>query len=445
MAMLNDLYTTITIEGVKCLVWLQNTTTDSTSGSEKRKLKKQKHELGVANMDTPILDRQLRNNRIQYCDVIVHTDHLEQWEEAIQKCFAKYKQIRQSLANGNRKLVIRNGDNTEDHLVIHFYSTTSKFMVQPGQFKEENLLNFVSIIPSLRHLPEDSCVWDTEQPTVMTTDTYKLPLQVKLPPLDQVQNYSGNQNSLSIEGHKQNAERIGPDTLKQNNLSSLTSYSQTAEQKMHSDLPNCSRTATSTTQIDSTHNLTSSEAQTDLVLKENFSQTEGIQPERVQGVRMVVDELLFFIQNKLSMKPLTLDVLIQICANFYNAEEIFSSKKPLFDTIKQDRFRFIKRIGQGKKQDDLMDVCKLLLSTEIAHLPMFVARDLSKIPCTTDTYDVTKVHKELEVLKKSICDLTANQTALTDIVSSHLQNSNQVRHHTDIQSMNIPREKPFVS
>ena len=77
---------------------------------------------------------------------------------------------------------------------------------------------------------------------------------------------------------------------------------------MHSDLPNCSRTATSTTQTDLTHNLTSSEAQTDLVLKENFSQTEGIQPERVQGVSMVVDELLFFIQNKLSMKPLTLDV-----------------------------------------------------------------------------------------------------------------------------------------
>ena len=71
MAMLNDLYTTITIEGVKWLVWLQNTTTDSISGSEKRKLKKQKHELSVANMDTPILDRQLRNNRIQYCDVIV--------------------------------------------------------------------------------------------------------------------------------------------------------------------------------------------------------------------------------------------------------------------------------------------------------------------------------------------------------------------------------------
>ena len=56
----------ITREGVKCLVWLQNTTTNSTSGNAKRKLKKQKHELGVANMDTPILDRQLRNNRIQY-------------------------------------------------------------------------------------------------------------------------------------------------------------------------------------------------------------------------------------------------------------------------------------------------------------------------------------------------------------------------------------------
>ena len=155
---------------------------------------------------------------------------------------------------------------------------------------------------------------------------------------------------------------------------------------------------------------------------------------------MVVDELLFFIQNKLSMKPLTLDVLIQICASFYNEEEIFSIKKLLFDTIKPDRFRFIKHIGQGKKQDDLMDVCKLLLSTETAHLPMFVARDLWRIPCATDTYDVTKVHKELEVMRKSICDLTENQTALMDVLSSHLKNSNQAQSLTDIPALNSPRQ-----
>ena len=91
-----------------------NTTIHSTSGSEVGKLKKkQKHELGAANMDSPISDRQLKNNSIRYCDelgaanmdspildrqlknisiqycgVIVHTDHFEQCEKAIQKYFA---------------------------------------------------------------------------------------------------------------------------------------------------------------------------------------------------------------------------------------------------------------------------------------------------------------------------------------------------------------------
>ena len=143
--MLGNLYTEITVQGVKCLVWLQNTTTESTSGSEKRKLMKQKQELGAANLDTPILDRQLRKNSIHNCDVIIHTDHIDEWEVAIQKSFAESKQIMQSLAKGNKKLVIRNKGNTEDHLVIHFYVAASKFMVQPGQFKEENLINFISL------------------------------------------------------------------------------------------------------------------------------------------------------------------------------------------------------------------------------------------------------------------------------------------------------------
>ena len=60
-------------------------------------------ELGAANMDSPILDRQLKNNSIQYCGVIVHTDDFEQCEEAMQKHFAKSKQIMQSLANDKKK------------------------------------------------------------------------------------------------------------------------------------------------------------------------------------------------------------------------------------------------------------------------------------------------------------------------------------------------------
>ena len=189
--------------------------------------------MGAANLHTPILDRQLRNNSTHglsvYCDAIIHTDHLEEWEEAIQKCFANSKQITQSLAKGNKKLVIRNKGNTEDHLVIHFYVAASKFMVRAGLFKEENLINFISLIPRLRHLPEDTREWEREQTAEMPTETYKLPLGVNLPPIEKEQQYgAGSHNSLCNEGHKHS----GSDTQEQKNLCLLPRYSQTVEHSM---------------------------------------------------------------------------------------------------------------------------------------------------------------------------------------------------------------------
>ena len=159
-----------------------------------------------------------------------------------------------------------------------------------------------------------------------------------------------------------------------------------------------------------------------------------ISNELVQGTSIIVDELLFFVQNKLSVNPQPLDMLVQTCANFYDADEIFTSKKALFENIRQDKFRLIKRLGKNKKQDDLMDICKLFLSTEIEQMPMFVAKELSNVPCTTDTYDVTKVHKELEQIKKSICSLTDNQTALTNLVNSKREHNNRTQYNTDSQT-----------
>ena len=68
-------------------------------------------------------------------------------------------------------------------------------------------------------------------------------------------------------------------------------------------------------------------------------------------------------------------------------------------------------------------------------MPMFVAKELSKVPCTTDTYDVTKVHKDLEEVRKSICALSQNQTELMDFVHTKLGVYNLTRHITDSQTL----------
>ena len=432
------LYTKLAIGGVNCLLWLHNTTTKTTTGSEKRKLKKQKNELGTKNLETPILDQRINNNHTEYCDAIIHSDHLDKWEIAIRNCFAQSKLNTSNSTNGNKKIVIRNRENTEDQLIIHLYTSAYKLMVQPGNFSEKNLLDFIKLIPSLQPLPSNSGVWEPEkQPLPTSQENYKFPLQVKLPPLDKAHNPG------SFEGCSHNTMIDESEYGKQDNNSTILSP---WKDRIHSngaildDVIGAQSNTSQYTTLKDTSSQTdalstiSAGTQMNVVIKDNETQTEGIQPELVQGTRMIVDELLFFVQNKLSVSPQPLDILVRTCTNFYNAGEILASKQVLFASIKQDRFRLIKRIGKDKKQDDLMDICKLLLSTEIERMPMFVAKELSKVPCTTDTYDVTKVHKDLEEVRKSICALSQNQTELVDLVNTKLGVHNLTRHITDSQT-----------
>ena len=196
------LYTKLTLGGVNCLLWLPSTTTNTTKDSEKRRLKKRKQELRTTNLETPILDQKMRNSHANYCDAIIQSDHLDKWASgsAIRNSFAHSTIITNNSTNGNKKLVIRNRENTEYQLVIHFYVTTSNLMVQPGNFSEKSLLDFIKLIPRLRPLPSNSDVWESErQPLPVSSDDYKLPLQVNLPPLDHAHTVSIANKSDSLE------------------------------------------------------------------------------------------------------------------------------------------------------------------------------------------------------------------------------------------------------
>ena len=318
-------------------------------------------------------------------------------------------------------------------------------MVQPGNFSEKSLLDFIKLIPRLRPLPSNSDVWESErQPLPVSSDDYKLPLQVNLPPLDHAHTVSIANKSDSLECCRHNLRVINESEYGKQDSNSIinnlwndslrTSGTLLGDGTVvNSNIPQCNTTKNTSSQTDTQHAI-STGTQMDVFSRDKDSQTMGIQPELVQGTSIIVDELLFFVQNKLSVNPQPLDMLVQTCANFYDADEIFTSKKALFENIRQDRFRLIKRIGKDKKQDDLMDICKLFLSTEIEQMPMFVAKELSNVPCTTDTYDVTKVHKELEQIKKSICSLTDNQTALTNLVNSKRERHNRTQYNTDSQT-----------
>jgi hypothetical protein len=62
---------------------------------------------------------------------------------------------------------------------------------------------------------------------------------------------------------------------------------------------------------------------------------------------IVIDEMLAYVQNKLSV--IDEDTLVRICSSAFSSEEIERSKELLFESIPVEKAK-IKRKNKGKKQ-----------------------------------------------------------------------------------------------
>lgn len=115
---------------------------------------------------------------------------------------------------------------------------------------------------------------------------------------------------------------------------------------------------------------------------------------------IVIDEMLSYIQNKLSV--IDEITLVRICSTAFDSEEIKHSKSLLFDSVPTEH-RKIRRKNKGKELRDLEDIITLLKSTDPDVIPVFVARRLEKLPpITFDHLDCTKLLKDLTRLQNDI-------------------------------------------
>ena len=96
------------------------------------------------------------------------------------------------------------------------------------------------------------------------------------------------------------------------------------------------------------------------------------------------------------MKSLPDDIVTQVCGSFYEADYIASSKKLLFEqteNIRKDNKRYIKRVGANRSKDDLHDIIKVYRSLETQDIPLYVARDLGKLP-PLGAYDINVIQSK---------------------------------------------------
>lgn len=161
---------------------------------------------------------------------------------------------------------------------------------------------------------------------------------------------------------------------------------------------------------------------------------------KCNSCNIVIDELLAYIQNKISVVDEV--SLIKICISAFKSEEIKRSKTLLFESLPTD-MRKIARKKEGKENRDMLDIISLFKSTNVEIIPVFVARDLDKLPpITFDHLDVSKLLKDLVLLKADVCDIRSTYAALSEVDKlrneiKEIKSTLSPEHSNRYRSMNI--------
>ena len=103
-------YSSQSISGITCLEITHKDLTllpsnDKTKISKERK--KEKDALGVKHQEEPILDCKLGKNGKEYCDAILYTNRVKEWDEVIVKFYenAGYKVDRKDIDGGVKRSI----------------------------------------------------------------------------------------------------------------------------------------------------------------------------------------------------------------------------------------------------------------------------------------------------------------------------------------------------
>lgn len=117
---------------------------------------------------------------------------------------------------------------------------------------------------------------------------------------------------------------------------------------------------------------------------------------------IVINEVLSFIQNKLNV--MDNGSLLNICSTGFTEEEVNQAKILLFDSLHCIDKCISRR--KNKIERDIDDIIVLMKNTNTDKIPIFVAKDLHKLPPVNfENVDVTRLLKDIVSLKSEIREI----------------------------------------
>ncbi|XP_045454310.1 uncharacterized protein LOC123663686 [Melitaea cinxia] len=128
---------------------------------------------------------------------------------------------------------------------------------------------------------------------------------------------------------------------------------------------------------------------------------------------IVINEVLSFVCNKIDV--MDEDSICRICVSAFSPNEITTAKDLLFDSVVPKSKKKIRK-KEGKTQREIEDIICLLKDTDPECIPIFVARDLQKLPPVSfDHVDVTSLLKDIVKIKSDITQVKESYVTSEEI------------------------------
>ncbi|XP_045765850.1 uncharacterized protein LOC123867718 [Maniola jurtina] len=138
---------------------------------------------------------------------------------------------------------------------------------------------------------------------------------------------------------------------------------------------------------------------------------------------LIINEFMTFIQNKIDC----LDELsiVQICVSSFSDDEI-ETGNVLFENT-GGITRNIQRKGEDKNKKNIKDVIKRLKETDPTLQPIFVAKDLNRLPPVTfEHVDVTRLLKDLSAMKSELQNIRSETVSKTEFTQFQTKISSDI-------------------
>ncbi|VVC99823.1 unnamed protein product [Leptidea sinapis] len=122
---------------------------------------------------------------------------------------------------------------------------------------------------------------------------------------------------------------------------------------------------------------------------------------------IIINEVLCNISYRIEV--IDEQAITQICTTCFSEKGIENAKTVIYENLGT---RITTRKGDSRSLKNVQDIIKMLKETDPDRLPIFVARDLHKIPPVTfDHLHVTKILKELTSLRTEVTQMKMNMIA----------------------------------